>query len=399
MSHFALVVVTTTNSKDQLKEVLQPFHEFECTGISDQYVVEVDDTDEKRASYETAKRRRYRSPDGALHDPYDNIYFRDLTADELKQAGTEKFARIPGLFIHDQDWNDGRGYRSKVHFVPTGWEDVEVPVKEFSSLRDYIADETDRKVIVQGGLPDYDDQHKHGYTIVDAKGEVVKTVRRTNPNAKWDWWEIGGRYRGRLLSKGVFGYQGRPGTFNNDTYHQGGSDGLLKGEIDFERMRRLNVEKHLGLVEEAYAKMGDVSREEVKALCIEYADLFNKVMRPKFAAIDAGTWKDGNVWEKANAESPRFEELGKLLDPFYDYFNGAGFDRDIGDPWAWAEAIPPLTAYAYLGTDGVWRASGEMGWFGISSKEKDSGEWNREFAKALAAVPDHHMIWVVDCHI
>lgn len=399
MSHFALVVVTSSDSEAQLKAALQPFHEFECTGTSDQYVVEVDDTEEQRASYEKATGRRYRSPEGVLYDPYDDIYFRDLTTSEIAQAGTDKFARIPGLNIYEQDWKDGRGYRSKVHFVPAGWEDVDVPVKEYFSLRDYIADATGREVIVQGSLPDYNDKHKYGYIVVDAKGDVVKTVRRTNPNSKWDWWEIGGRYRGRLLSKGGFGHQGRPGTFNNDTYHQGGSDGLHKGEIDFERMRKLNIEKHLGWIEEAYAKMGDMPRDEVKALCAEYAGLFKQVMKPKFDAIDAGTWTGGNVWEKAHAESPRFEELGKILAPFYDYFSGAALDRDIGDPWAWAESVPPLTAYAYLGTDGVWRGSGEMGWFGVSSHEKDSAQWNRELAKALDAVPDDHTIWVVDCHI
>src|SRR5258706_14155854 len=46
MSHFACLVITSTKpDKEELARILQPWHEFECTGIKDQYVVEVDVTD------------------------------------------------------------------------------------------------------------------------------------------------------------------------------------------------------------------------------------------------------------------------------------------------------------------------------------------------------------------
>jgi len=44
MSHFTVLVVTDT--AEELEAALQPFHEYECTGIEDEYVIDVDRTDE-----------------------------------------------------------------------------------------------------------------------------------------------------------------------------------------------------------------------------------------------------------------------------------------------------------------------------------------------------------------
>ena len=45
MSHFVVLVVG-----NDIEKQLQPFHEFECTGIDDEYVQDVDITDEVLAS-------------------------------------------------------------------------------------------------------------------------------------------------------------------------------------------------------------------------------------------------------------------------------------------------------------------------------------------------------------
>ena len=51
-----------------------------------------------------------------------------------------------------------------------------------------------------------DDTHRWGY-VVKNDDEVVKVVRRTNPNYKWDWWVIGGRYSNKIrTTKGNVDY-------------------------------------------------------------------------------------------------------------------------------------------------------------------------------------------------
>lgn len=52
MSHFPVLVVTDDDAEATLAATLQPFHEFECTGIDDEYVKDVDETDEARKEYE-----------------------------------------------------------------------------------------------------------------------------------------------------------------------------------------------------------------------------------------------------------------------------------------------------------------------------------------------------------
>lgn len=39
MSHFAVLVIG-----DDVAKQLQPYHEYECTGVKDKYVIEVDKT-------------------------------------------------------------------------------------------------------------------------------------------------------------------------------------------------------------------------------------------------------------------------------------------------------------------------------------------------------------------
>lgn len=44
MSHFTVAVFTNENKS--VEELLAPFHEFECTGINDEYVQDVDITED-----------------------------------------------------------------------------------------------------------------------------------------------------------------------------------------------------------------------------------------------------------------------------------------------------------------------------------------------------------------
>lgn len=50
MSHFSVLVIGPTNEAE-LKAALQPFHEFECTGEDDQYVQDIDLTEEFRKEF------------------------------------------------------------------------------------------------------------------------------------------------------------------------------------------------------------------------------------------------------------------------------------------------------------------------------------------------------------
>jgi hypothetical protein len=99
MSHFACMVIGPN-----IETQLAPYHEFECTGIDDEYVVDVDETADYQKEYDEGKRTMLRRADGSLHNPY---------ADEFKVVD-------PNAKLFD---------RQKYEYPPDG-ELVEVPYRE-----------------------------------------------------------------------------------------------------------------------------------------------------------------------------------------------------------------------------------------------------------------------------
>ncbi len=88
MSHFSVIVATKDYpSEEVLTKELQPFQEFECTGIDDQYVQDIDITADCRSEYEAATESKLRDQAGVLHDPYDHKFFRDPTPEESLEIG------------------------------------------------------------------------------------------------------------------------------------------------------------------------------------------------------------------------------------------------------------------------------------------------------------------------
>ena len=55
-----------------------------------------------------------------------------------------------------------------------------------------------------------------------------------------------------------------------------------------------------------------------------------------------------------------------------------------------------VATYAVI-KDGKWYEKGSMGWWGISTNEKDN--WLDEYNKLLDSTPDEELISVYDCHI
>ena len=58
-----------------------------------------------------------------------------------------------------------------------------------------------------------------------------------------------------------------------------------------------------------------------------------------------------------------------------------------------------LRAYAFVDRNGDWAGSGDMGWFGISSNDKDERVWKDELQKLMSEAQDDDYIVSIDCHI
>jgi len=418
MSHFAVLVIG-----DNHEELLAPFHEFECTGNNDQYVQEFDKTEEVRKEYnsETLSMLK-RVSDGKLFDRYDDQFHREPTAEELKAAGIGNTGMLLGtgcsrlpdgtsFSYTSQDWGDGRGHRGKVHFIPEGYEEVDVPMSEAKTFAEWCEYSHGWEPVKHGEEPDLDDTHKYGYAQLDEKDEIVKCVDRTNPKAQWDWYVVGGRYRGWFPLKDGVEYSrdnlGKPGTFERMTMREGKPeyedyDGLRKvdqakiSDIDFERGRDLDEKK----ARESFGK---------------WRAIFEKHGKPEPWSVFRE--KSDQADEEINATDLDDKEKGKrkrlAMDKAREDYNRQPAIQEArtlcwGCPVAWygfdeeeyAQKMRRRAMIPYaIVKDGKWYGKGEMGWWGMSSGDKDQEKWNEEIQRLFDDLPPDTQLTLVDCHI
>jgi hypothetical protein len=229
-----------------------------------------------------------------------------------------------------------------------------------------------------GSVPDKAEKHKYGYITIDATGEAVSVIDRTNPNKKWDWYELGGRWTGKFKLKldATTGRLGRPGLMT-DVGHIGTADQAIKRDIDFDGMR-----------DEAGAKAG-----------VTWDNAHRIIAGREFRSWDAlREAHPGNI-EAARAEywaQPAIKDL--------DAAKLTGFHDDASQFLASREQYVQTARDAACATfavlkDGTWYERGAMGWWGAVHDEKDRDEWNRQFTALLDSVHDFTLLSIYDCHI
>lgn len=359
MSHFTCLVIGPDHEAQ-----LQPFHEFECTGTDDQYVVDVDRTEEARETYEKATSSRARNDEtGEVLSAYDDRFYRDFTHEERAKHGSVGLGSGCGGGISwvSKDWGDGRGYVSKVHEIPAGWTKISVPISEVETFAEFIEGYYGGAILRSG--EERTEAHKYGFIEIDAAGEVVRFIDRTNPNKQWDWYGIGGRWSGFFPLK--------PG---------GTADQVRKRYVDFARARE-EAALRAAAAFEAWARCWTDHQAE------PWSAFFGRV-------------SDGYTLEKARAEyhaQPTIQRWNKsdgrhqMRCPVEAF----GYDREVYVRRCGNHALVPHA----IVKDGKWHERGEMGWWGTVSNEKDQDEWDAEVQRLYDDLPDETMLTLVDCHI
>lgn len=204
---------------------------------------------------------------------------------------------------------------------------------------------------------DYEDLHKYGYVLVDDQDNIIKVVQRTNPNAQWDWWSVGGRWSNWL--KGTDGLPFSSGP---------------KSSIAFDLIRS-NAEEEAG-------KGWDNAH---KIIAGRHFFTFEEC-REKFTGVQEAR---DFYFDQAPVKEAREFDIWLSLDNFRDisreeYVTTAGKNSAI--PFAFVK-------------DGKWYQRGEMGWFGMSTEQIEKVEWADQVNAMLDSLSDNALITVVDCHI
>ena len=364
MSHFTVLVIGPDPAAQ-----LQPFHEFECTGTDDQYVQDVDITEEFLKEYQNETITVY-SVDG--QDVDDASCYRDPTLEETAKHGPFFGTGCGGgISWSSRDWGDGRGYRGKI-FDPDhiGATKRKVPVCERMSRAEYLEySRGDQALYGPSETPDTKGDAKYGYARTDETGEIVQVIDRTNPDAKWDGWTIGGRWRG------FFPLKKRPGSLPSAETRK--ADQVRAGSVDFEGARK-------------------AAEREARRRFALWAGLVQEYGQ-------APTWEETrNAHDSIDAAREEHHahpliRAAKDLD-FLSWgcpVTEMGYDRAA---YVRKCVNAKLVPYAVL-IDGKWCAKGEMGWFGMSDDDMTQEEWNCKVHEMYDSLPPETLLTLVDCHI
>lgn len=368
MSHYSVLVVG-----EDPEAQLAPYHEFECTGVADQYVIEIDKTEEARADYEASTQTRLkRLSDGTLHDMFDK-------EGNWKPEFSKPEKKDP-LF----GWSPGR--REK--FVPPGYEEVEVPTRDVETFAEWVPEYYGANVCRLPDSPNFEEEHKYGYTLLSPEGEVVKVVKRTNPNKKWDWYQLGGRWTGFLkLRPDASGALGEPGVggrrVGGRRVDLGTADQCLKRDVDVEGMR--DEARRKALVR--YDRIESLTRGHKLLTWTECAEECGEDGEENFEKTRERFWNQ-----------PFVAALKKDRD--LAWLERAEIDRYALGRVAWGEfaARYAIVTFAVV-MDGKWYERGRMGWWGAVHDDSGKDDWATRYTDLFDSLPDDALLSVYDCHI
>ena len=336
MSHYT-VTLAVELPEDQMNyfgvhahvgKMLEPYDE---NATADDYLVFCP-VDDLKDDYETGMMTAVQMSNGIRCSPYD--------------------ARFSDNYIA----RDGKVY--KRHFGPQ-----RTPKRTKKAKQMKVIETTLKKVYPT--LADYAVEHC-GYSYSkeeDAFGYY------SNPDAKWDWWQIGGRWPFEFLVKedcasvikADFSWRNKDAEAPAPEGYRWVA-GARKSDIQWEKMKELRVQE----LSKSFEILEKWFLEDIKP---EDAD-------PFLARTEDGIkeWQS-MVYIK-----------GETLEEFLDR-RAAGKERRFS-----------YEPYAVLNDKG-WQGSGDMGWFGCSSNNVEVHSWNRTVEEFIASTPDHYFLVSVDCHI
>lgn len=191
---------------------------------------------------------------------------------------------------------------------------------------------------------------------------VWKEFSSYNHNSRWDWYCVGGRWSEYIESIG----------FSNKE--------PIKSNINFDNLLKKTSER--------------ASARWTKAI-----DCFNQNRGDQ----PFKTWKevlnipDIDIAKKREIynSQPEVKAFCRLEGPF-DLLDEYLVSKENYIEKAKKEIILP---HAFLSEKTGWIERGSMGWFGLSSEDKETSDWYDEFIAFFNSLPEDEEIHFIDCHI
>ncbi len=378
MSHFSVLVITDQKpTQDVLAKVLQPWHEYECTGVDDEYVVDVDVTDKLMEEWNKPV-AAVRLADGRL----------------LSRYSTELYT--------GRKWDDVLRQYKPAFKLPEGATELEAPQSELEKTLEEFAKE-------YGGWEKKTDGRFYDHT---------------NVNKRWDWWQVGGRYTGKLS-----GYDPDKDPANRETCFMCGGTGKRNDALGQEARAKNPAYTCNGCEGKGWSVKWPTSwknhpGDKMRVSHLDMADMKKTQQDKRREWAQECCDKSGVTWEEmdiacreqdaAHADWEKLTEPRPRGTPYTDWLRAQGGKRvilaraqamnwelpDVGNRTLeeWITAAPAVSSYAVV-KDGQWYERGQMGWFGASFNEKPAIDWEDEVVKLIESLRPDQWITVVDCHI
>jgi len=175
MSHFTVGVLQ--DGTKSVMELLAPYQENNMGDCPEEYLEFIDLYEQYRPKYETEEVRTVKFPDGSTLFPWET--------DELKK-------KVPFILLYDKN--------EKEHYQEPNWIKDSIGRGQTICFDLQAANAVLTEISFKELYPEYED-FLTDYIGVDFDEEQQKYGYWENPNAKWDWWQIGGRWKNLLKTK------------------------------------------------------------------------------------------------------------------------------------------------------------------------------------------------------
>lgn len=357
MSHAVVLVVTPEQPTENILDpILLPWHEYECTGI-EAFTEWMDETEGCRKSWEEGGYDKYRAPDGILRYRFDEYY------------------RIPNTIGTSMG-----GGGSSSHYDP---------IEKYGHVKVHVTNKEEH--------PDFLEFAKEEGYGPAPKGATGEVGRLTNPNAKWDWWQIGGRWGNRLVQP-----DGEKVDF------------LQKKFLDLDAQRQARADLKKKWIDVGISEIKDLCKEEILAIWAKICDQMSllkesyeidkKEDKPRLwdwikEAAGEETAADYSAELRDAAEFILSKETRQVSHKIGGFFLGDVTPITEPDPYAHAAKAEAFDWVQAVVIDGQWVEQGEMGWWGYSNQDMTDGKWTEMLMKKIEEIPDDHYLCVVDYHI
>ncbi|GMX64464.1 hypothetical protein Elgi_37330 [Paenibacillus elgii] len=363
MSHFTVAVFTKEGQT--IEELLAPYQENNMGDCPKEYLAFNDVEEEYRKQFESDTRKEfYCNSNSSWGQEVGEDTFATLKEHSIGDAFNIAIKKSIGLSYFKKDYTY-KCYYNKTNKYPeehiwlkvtdilwTNHPDKDVcfegmirvklieEPKEIS-LKEYYNNDFELFIKEWAGYKEKDlETGKYGYW--------------ENPNAKWDWFQVGGRWSGllKIKEKATSGVTGtRSWTNEAANIPEDKVDSAKVKDIDFS----LDIKK------------------------------YNDNLR---------------FWELiVDGDTPRNSEEETIIKRNFnkpDYYSNRYENKE-----QFAKLSSEFGTYAVITPDGQWHSKGDMGWWGASSEtDEEAKQWNKSFKETFIDNADPEWtLTVVDCHI